>query len=546
MIEQPQEGQPATKRAVAFYGLPLADGSYGTLTTSGVTGPCVVTVDTSVKPTISATVVGVVTVAGTVGTGSGPTIKWSVDNGATFGTPASLGTATSYTVVAANAKFNFTSAGLATNDTFSVVTIAPSGTPASYDAIDTSGKSGTGTSVASVDSTVKPYGTYDAQIRVNNDSTVGSGTAPLIQWSLDGGITWSRQTTMGTNLYYTIADGNVKFAFTAGTLKAGDVIKVHTNAPKPLVADVQAAFAALARGSAQFGVLVCDFETDATMFAALSAGWTALDATGKTCVILTRARNPNTGEGESTWGTSISAAFVGSSNSKISLVAAYGLITDAMTSRQYLRSLLTQFAADTIRVDLADWPDAPADRKMANVKIVNAAGVDVGHDEGPRGVFTGLSDETQGNRFWCVQRLPDVARVEDVFSTVPWTMFAAGDTIQNLMTARVVNLARRVSKSAAVTQLGGRLAYNAASGSNPATLTDRARRAAQSVIYGALAPVMKPYIQNAGDAALDTGLVQVSPTVTVTGGNLLHLTITLSLKVYGYVLAETFNVAVIQ
>ena len=158
--------------------------------------------------------------------------------------------------------------------------------------------------------------------------------------------------------------------------------------------------------------------------------------------------------------------------------------------------------------------------------------------------MSGLSDNTQGNRFLCVERLADAARLEDVFTTAPWTFFSSSDQIQNAMTARVCNLCERAAVTASIGTLGGKSAYKAATGSTAATLTDRSRRAIQAVVFKEVSQAAAQYITNATDAAIDTGLVQVNQNVTVTGGNLLGVSGTLHPEVFGYVkdLTWTLNV----
>jgi hypothetical protein len=282
------------------------------------------------------------------------------------------------------------------------------------------------------------------------------------------------------------------------------------------------------------------------MFAHLATGWSTLLGMGKRVLIVTRARIPNaeTSESETTWFSSIASDLHSSNQNRTVVSAIYGLVTDAMTGRKYLRNGLQQVAADVARVGIADWFDSPSDQPMSNFSLVDANGVDVGHDEGPRGAMSGLSDNTQGNRFLCVERLADAARLEDVFTTAPWTFFSSSDQIQNAMTARVCNLCELAAVTASIGTLGGKSAYKAATGSTAATLTDRSRRAIQAVVFKEVSQAAAQYITNATDAAIDTGLVQVNQNVTVTGGNLLGVSGTLHPEVFGYVkdLTWTLNV----
>jgi len=133
-----------------------------------------------------------------------------------------------------------------------------------------------------------------------------------------------------------------------------------------------------------------------------------------------------------------------------------------------------------------------------------------------------------------------------VFSTVPWVMYAADERIKNLPTRRIANAMERVAVSAGTSQLGAKLFYTPADGSpgSQAQLTDVSRNAIHGVIYQSLAVNFTGDIQNANAAGLDTGLVQVSPYVTVSGGNLLTVSVTLSPLVFGYLLSLDIVLAI--
>jgi N-acetylmuramic acid 6-phosphate (MurNAc-6-P) etherase len=104
------------------------------------------------------------------------------------------------------------------------------------------------------------------------------------------------------------------------------------------------------------------------------------------------------------------------------------------------------------------------------------------------------------------------------------------------MVRRLANAIERVAKTAGTSGLGGRLFYV---GTGPTTgrLAVASRNAVQGKIYQALAEEFADEIENAGDAALDSGLVQVAADITVSGGNLLGLSVRLAPRVAGFVLS---------
>jgi len=252
-------------------------------------------------------------------------------------------------------------------------------------------------------------------------------------------------------------------------------------------------------------------------------------------------------ESEEDWVYNVGLDYFDFSDSRIHVRATYGLITDATTGNQYFRSDFAQFAADAVRNPILNWPDAPADRQMANFTLVDSAGVLVGHDEGPLGTCTGLSDEDQGNRFGCNQRIPGAAQINAVYNTVPWVMYASDERIRNFMVRRIVNSMETDAVRLAIPTLGTSLTYTPADPDVPgsqAMLTAQSVAAIQAAIYGPLASTFASVISNATDADLNTGLVQVSPYITVTGGNLITESVTLAPLLKGYTRALNLQVTV--
>lgn len=417
----------------------------------------------------------------------------------------------------------------------------PADTDGSYGTINDDGV--TGTSEVTVDSSSHPRGTYDAQILVVNGGTIGAAGITL-RWSLDGGRTWSPLTALGTATSFTIPNSGVKFDFDTGDLEDGDLATVLTEAPAPGATEIQDAFAALANASIDFSLVVCEFPVDAALIPHLTTGLNALAARGKECTVLARTRIPDweNEETEVEWGQAIEANLANAKDSRIVMRASYGLVTDAMTSRRYLRSDLAQFAADVVRVPRLTWPCAPADQPMANFALVNDAGADVGHDEGPRGAFTGLSNPTLGNRFSCVQRLPNPRRREQVFNSAPWTLHDSDERFKTIMTRRLANAMKVVARDAGTPGLGD-IAFFVKTSPSTGRLTDPARAAIQGRVYQAIREEFRDEINNADDADLDSGLVQIDQDVTVSGDNLLGVTGTINPEVGGHVLSIAFTLA---
>lgn len=337
---------------------------------------------------------------------------------------------------------------------------------------------------------------------------------------------------------------------THGTLITGDTWKVRTLGPVPGSADIDAAFEVMRTASADFRLLICDWPMTAALAAHVSTGLTALRTRGKRVTAIFRSRVPDfeTGETEAAWSASIAAEFASFEDSHMIWRAGYGLVTDAMTGNQYLRANLQQFAADVVRSPRAQWPCAPSDPVTGlggepNVSLVDADGLTVGHDEGAGGTGVGLSNDTLGNRASCEMRIPESTVRESVFNTVPWTMYAADERIRNLMTRRIANAMAGVAVTAGLLSLGAHAFYTRLTPTT-GTLKPESRKALQGAIYAAVSGEFKDEIDNAGDAAIDTGLVQVAAGVTISGGNLLAIAVTLKPSVGGYVLTLNITIAI--
>ncbi len=343
---------------------------------------------------------------------------------------------------------------------------------------------------------------------------------------------------------------------TYGTLAAGDIVKVRTVSPAPSAADLftagtpnTGAFPTLAASGQKLSIVACDFDVNATLAAAIKLGLDDCKAAGKdlVCLIRVRTRNAETGETETAWSAAVAADFLNFSDYRQVAHAGYGLTTDAATGRQYLRSTFAQFVADVVRVDRVTWPCGPADRPRANVRLSNANGLGIGHDEGARGVARNLSVFEDGNRFSCDYRDARSPAAELVYGSMPFTLYGPLDAIRNLPTLRVINAIERVALAAAFFSLGGTVAYNAAEagviGSVP-TLPDTTRNAIQAAILQAISAEFATDIQNASDYDIETGLVRIPSTCSVTGGNLVTISATLAPKVFGYVISIPLTIAV--
>lgn len=568
-----EQKQPSSTRKfpAAIYTTPATTtGSYGTVDSTGETGTAVVTAHSATKPFGTYHARLKVVNGGLIGT-AGITFQWSLDDGRSYSVTTALGTATTYTIPNSGVQFDFAPASadltalntllneLKTDYEAHRVLTAGSvhGAADSTNTITAADATNTATRVALANDLRAKYnahriltagGVHGAADTTNViTAPVATDDSTALILALDLKAKYNAHIVLTAGGVHGAADGTNTTTSpnpSAGALIAGDVIKCRTFAPAPAAADIDTAFTALAQSTIDFALVVCEFPMTATLAAHVSTGLAALRNVGKRAMAICRTRLPDfeMTETESAWATSVSADYAAFTDSTIHVRATYGIITDAVTGRQYRRSDLAQYAADVVRTDRPITPDLPADQKMENFSLVDENGNQVGHDEGPRGTVTGLSNDTLGNRFGCNQRFPDQGRREDVFSTVPWVMYASDERIRNVPVRRIANAMERVAVTAGTSDLGANLAYN------PTTkrLTAASRKALQGKMFRALSPEFAKDIQNARDAGLDTGLVQVDPNVTVTGGNLLKVKTTLAPLVFGILLDLDIVLAIQQ
>jgi hypothetical protein len=598
VIEQRFPNATSTKFPAALYGMGEngSAGVYGTIDVSGVTGTCVPAVDATVKPYGTYRAAIQIIDDGNDGNGTaigstGILYEYALDedtgDGPTWSNTTPLGTADTITIPNSGVKFDLNPSGTELTALYSKLntlktTVAAhftttSGSPAVHAASDTTDNTAltavanatTPATAVTLFNSIKSYlSTHGASTTYHTtaDTALATALAAIsnavtvadVDARINALITAynAHRILVGAGPVHGSADStNTITAYTAapGTLKTGDVFFVRTLAPTPSATDVDDMFDDLVKSRYDFGLLILDFPMTASLAAHVTTGLNSLrDKAGKRPTVIARTRIPDfeTSEDDATWNASISGVFPQGTvdDSRIHLRGTYTLITDAMTSREYLRSDLAQFSADTVRVDRSVWPGAPADQATGapNVRLTNDIDVLVGHDEGPRGDSTGLSNTTLLNRFGCQQRVPNPLTREAVYNTFPWVLFPQNGTIRNLMARRVANAMERDAVNAAQAQMGGRIFYTPADPADPQsvpTLTEVSRNALHAAVYNVLSENFRNDIQNWDDADPDTGLVQVSSTVVVTDGNVVGATIVLRPLMFGYLANLTIVVS---
>lgn len=572
-IEQRQDGGSGTKLPAAFYTVPgSTPGAYGTIDIADVVGTCRPANDESTEPygTYEAAIQWVD--ACTVGT-TGGTYRWSLDAGRTWSNVTALGTATNIAIPRSAVAFELeppTTALYASVNALKATVLAhmilTSGTV--HGAADTV-NNGALTAIPAATTYATAITLYNAIITYlsahvvltagavhgASDTTAATALGALTPATTAQEVVTGLPTLIAiynahriktSSSVHGAADStNVAAASTAthGTLLAGDTWGTWTSAPAPSASDIDAAATALAAASVDFGLIYFAFDVDAAMAAHVTSMLNTLSDVGKrpTACIQVRPRDFSADETEVEWFNSVAADFASYTDSRVCKRASYGFVTDAVTGRIYLRADFACFTAEVTRVGRSVWPDSPNSlvSGIPLFTLIDAAGETIGHDEGPQGAITGLSDPDLGNTFSCVQRLAVAAAVrQNVYNCVPWVSYDTGERIQTLMVRRIANAFERTMILAEIPTLGARLAY-VSTGATSGTLTPTSVKLVQGAVFAACSSEFSTEIDNAQNADLNNGLIQVDPTVIVAPGKLLTVAVTGAPDVGGYV--QTIN-----
>lgn len=555
VCEQRQtNGSQVGQVPVCVYELPSATpGAYGTIDISGVAGTCRPAVDSG-EPFGTFRAAAQIVDGGTVGT-PGITYRVSLEEDPDWSAiaPKRLGTATAIALANSGCGFDldppsaqvtaFIAAAVeARTDLLAHLANATAhnsaDTSAAQVALAASSVPSTGAEAWAVMNLVRAaYEAHRVNATVHDgaDSTnaishaaatnIASGVALYNEFDVD----YTAHIALGAGTHNSADSTNTLTSTnpTQGTLAAGDVFFVRTTAPQPSASAVDDAYAALASSSKYFGLVAHAFDLTPTLAAHITTGLNTLRGRNKIALALAHARMPDieASETEDAWATDVEQDFeIGTvDDSRIVLFASYLRETDARTTSVYRRPGFAQFCADVVRVDLFAPPCAPADQPAAGLTLWTSDDVQVGHDEGPRGDVTGLSDAALGNRFASTVSAADPLAGNAVHYTVPWTLAAATDPIKTLMMRRVANAIERLALTAAIGSGGTVLDYTAPDPAVPGDvyrLTAVSRNALHGLMFGAIATRASAWIQNANNADIEAGLVWINPVIDVVAGKL--------------------------
>lgn len=321
-------------------------------------------------------------------------------------------------------------------------------TPGTFDAVDSTGK--TGTSV--VTATGAPNNDYDFQLLVVAGGTIGvSGIT--FQLSYDSGRNFGPVTALGTaNTYAIPGAGSAGFAFAVGTLVANDIVRVRAHAPTWNSTDLGSALDALKATILQWETADIVGPIDGTAFDAIEtkfAGMPEKDWIGN-------SRMPNAGETEAAYKTALDGIFGTRATVVGGVCAGAAKVTSGVTFRQYRAParvvVATRLSSVSEEIDIAEVDLG----SLPGVSIrTNAGNPDPDcHDES---VNPGLDD----SRFITLRSIDGIP---GVYVNNPRLLSANGSDFEFFQHRRVIILAkialriyfmRRLSKALLVDKTTG-------------------------------------------------------------------------------------------
>lgn len=386
------------------------------------------------------------------------------------------------------------------------------------------------------------------------------GTNCKIQVAVDGGlgapVTWSATINIGTALTYTIPNTGVVVTLgsSADTFVDGDVGYNYTIAPKWAAADIDTAGVVtgkLCQGPYDFAHVYLAGPCSATEAGHVTTLLNNLKAVNKIADAVVHTRGPDlaTSESETTWKGLVETDFIAFNDDRIGIIEGMPtIVIDPTNALVWHRTWAYAYFARMLASERNTWVGCPDDRGFAApnggttlVQLYNSAGTLIGHDEGPSGVVTGLSDAAGlGNRFTCLVRGATPQTRLIAYTTVPWVAYNVGapGRIFTFMQRRIAQAIERDALEVSFASLGGTAFYDTNEQTNISTLTIPARNAIHHVLFGALTgDKYAEDIENSQDDDPNTGLVQVQSVVTVAGGGLVTISAILAPKIAGKIIS---------
>ncbi len=310
---------------------------------------------------------------------------------------------------------------------------------------------------------------------------------------------------------------------TTGTLVAGDIIRVGTNAPTPADADITAAIAKLVASGSTPAMVLFPGRTAASLGATISAGADTMTTAGKPCAYLVQPREPGSGESSTVHVDAVETEWVAAvTDNRICVIDGDYLCTfnDGAKLRQRLIGAATHFAVRAVNTEYfrTTWQCIQLDK----VAIYDSAGVPIGWDE--------ASTPDKPRKVQVFYRVPAGDR-----PLVPAVDFTLADLDNDRTTTvrerRATDELHRIVRKWSFAQVGALAATTIIPNTSTGRLNESVRLSFQQSLAAIIAANMGGTVPDVAISDTDKpDLVAINPIVTVSGA-LVYLEVTANYKI---------------
>ncbi len=322
---------------------------------------------------------------------------------------------------------------------------------------------GAGTSVITRDVAVVPIDDFEFLFVVVTGGTIGTAGITY-KTSLDGGRTYSPETSLGTAVTLTLAADTlpvgaaapgIKINFAAGTLVAGQSASFRATAPQYNSTEIASALLALGNSITTWELAHITGIIDATILAAIDLKFAAFAAAGKYHAWIGNTRlQAITGETEAQYKTALDVIFAALSSIYGVLCAGSVKMISSVSGRYFKRPFSFVYAAREASVSHEINTAAIDLGAFAGVTIRDVNGNADEHDES---INPGLDT----SRF-CVARTWE--GIQGVYVNRPRMFSADGSDFEILPHRRVLNLAHTALRNYFNRRLNKPVRVNATTG----------------------------------------------------------------------------------
>ena len=424
----------------------------------------------------------VCTADGVVGTGDGPTFKWSKDGGDNFTTPAVLGAGSTLALTGTGLTVNLTATQSYTAGMEITGWTIPASASTSPVTTTRANPGSPSTSVVSLSGS--PIDDAEIAIEMLVGCTVGTNGGSY-RYSLDGRRSWSIAKALGTANSITLYDGDVAFGVTvalgAGTLDAGDLFEARAFGPTWAAADALTAIDNLVASPLEWRFIhfvgwqnVTDIGSIGTELENIAASDSCMHRFG-----LFSARPRGTYEKESSWEARLVADVAQFEDERVGIGAGLARVTCPMTGRVNRRPCLFPVVARLVSKTRQVDPGRKLDGSLGSDVLL--------HDDNSQLVEhdARVSSVLHGSRYITLRTY---ARKRGVFCTRGNLMAAEDSDFNRIPYRTVMDLAAEVFNDFMVEQIQNHFATNppvgGPQGATPGTLRETdARRLDREASY---------------------------------------------------------------